>query len=107
MRRVLPGHAEDRLSVHDIYDYDTGKSILMGDTWYTVRRQNKALRRFLVSVADFEADPGADLHWLDFQTIVEMVNKGLWGFQHKDERRGRQGWFGKESPRHEGRHDFS
>jgi hypothetical protein len=104
---VYEAQAQDMLSIHDLYDYDIGKSILVGNTWYTVRRQNKDLQRFLVDVADFENDPGSNPHWLPFKTIVSMVNRGVWGFQHKDERRGRKGWFGKESPRHEGRHDFS
>lgn len=106
MRRILPTQAQpDKLTVRDLHDYNIGKSILVGDTWYTVRKQNKALQRFLISVADFETDPGIDPHWVSFSTVVDMVDKGHWGFQHKDENRGNQGWFGKESPRHEGRHD--
>lgn len=106
MRRILPAQEEpDKLTVQDLHDYNITKSILVGDTWYTIRRQNKALQRFLLSVADFEQDAGANPHWISFQTVVDMVNKGQWGFQHKDERRGEQGWFGRESPRHIGRHD--
>ena len=106
MRRML-AEARDVLTLRDIHDYNTGKSVLVNDVWYTVRRQDKDKDAFLLSVADFEPKAGDNETWVPFQTILDKVNAGEWGFQHKDESRGRQGWFGKESPRHEGRHDIS
>lgn len=113
----------DRLTVWDLMDYNIGKSILVDGVWYTVYKQDKDDAThsraadnsfFWVKVADFE-DPEIRL-WshrnplpnngkLSFRQIIDNVNAGKWGFQHKDESRGRQGWFGAESPRHEGRHD--
>lgn len=105
MRRILSPDEPDELTVDDLFDYNIGKSILIGDRWFTVRQQDKSKPAFLVSLADFEDGDSTAAQWISFQTIADKVNAGEWGFQHKDENRGRQGWFGKESPRHEGRHD--
>ncbi len=106
MRRVLPQEPEqDQLTLHDLEDYNIGKSILVGNTWYTVRHQDKDKQIFQISIADFESRPKTDAQWVRFSTIVWMVNKKHWGFQLKDETRGKQGWMGKESPRHIGKHD--
>jgi hypothetical protein len=107
LRKILGGSDRDEITIEDLDQFNIGKSILVTDIWYTVRRQDKEAQKFLLSRADFESRPGENKHWVSFQDIVRNINNGRWGIQLPDENRGRQGWFGRESPRHEGRHDKS
>lgn len=126
MRQIMhKEYPNDFLTVFDLLDYNIGKAILVNGTWYKVVRQKKKMgARSVVAQSMFQMKPAVEYHqddpeaielaimaplpnngWVTFKTIVDNVNEGRWGFQHKDQTRGNQGWFGIESPRHEGKHD--
>lgn len=122
---VSKEYPSDFLTVFDLLDYNIGKGILVNGVWHKVIRQKKKMgSRKSVARSVFQLEPAIEYHkdepekieqammaplpnrgWVSFQQIVDNVNNGRWGFQHKDLSRGKQGWFGIESPRHEGKHD--
>lgn len=122
---VRKEYPSDFLTVFDLLDYNIGKAILVNGTWYKIIRQKKKMgARSSVAQSMFQLKPAVEYHqddpeaiemanmaplpnngWITFKQIVDNVNNGRWGFQLKDMDRGKNGWFGMESPRHEGRHD--
>lgn len=100
---------KDQLTVDDLMDHNIGKGILVGDTWYEVVAQDKEANppRFKLKLADYDESGKQDdgEYWVSFPKICKMVNAGKWGFQVKNENKGKKGWLGKQSPRHIGRLD--
>jgi hypothetical protein len=76
-----------------------GKSIKLGDTWYTITNKSSSAQALAVRTADWELERGKKMKvkYITFEDLLDKVNNGTWIVKINDKTVGKQA--GKEQKR--------